>query len=45
MALRVMPMKRSDRPGDCSPVRPGWYRPILTPLSDAKQDDVGLTMV
>jgi hypothetical protein len=27
MALRLMPMKRTDRPGLCSPGRPGWNKP------------------
>ena len=26
-ALRLMPMKRTDRPGVCSPGKPGWNRP------------------
>ncbi len=27
IAWRLMPMKRTDRPGLCSPGRPGWNRP------------------
>ena len=27
MALSLMPIKRTERPGDCSPGRPGWNNP------------------
>src|SRR5436309_3055436 len=27
IALRLMPMNRTDSPGLCSPASPGWYSP------------------